>query len=62
VANRQAGGSGFYGYDLIENLGSKRGIRSAGKIVRDLQRLAVGDWVYLSSIVWAWRANPMVAA
>jgi hypothetical protein len=64
--------AGFYGYDLIENLGSRRGIRSAAKIVPDLQRLAVGDRVYMSRIaylvvqsmtpnrflVWADAANP----
>jgi hypothetical protein len=44
--------AGFYGYDLIENLGSKRGIRSADKIVPDLQRLAVGDRVYMSRIAY----------
>lgn len=44
--------AGFYGYDLIENLGSKRGIRSAGRIVPDLQRLAVGDRVYMSRIAY----------
>jgi len=46
------GRAGFYGYDLIENLGSPRGIRSAGKIVPDLQRLAVGDRVYMSRIAY----------
>src|ERR1017187_6305169 len=44
--------AGFYGYDLIENLGSKRGIRSAAKIVPDLQRLGVGDRVYMSRIAY----------
>ena len=44
--------AGFYGYDLIENLGSKTGIRSAGRIVPDLQRLAVGDRVYMSRIAY----------
>jgi len=37
---------------LIENLGSKRGIRSAAKIVPDLQRLAVGDKVYMSRVAY----------
>jgi hypothetical protein len=44
--------AGFYGYDLIENLGSKRGIRSAANIVPDLQRLSVGDRVYMSRIAY----------
>jgi hypothetical protein len=42
----------FYGYDLIENLGSKRGIRSAGQIIPELQRLTVGDKVYMSRIAY----------
>jgi hypothetical protein len=44
--------AGFYGYDLIENLGSKRGIRSAATIVPELQRLSVGDRVYMSRIAY----------
>jgi hypothetical protein len=44
--------AGFYGYNLIENLGSKRGIRSAAKIVPDLQRIGVGDRVYMSRIAY----------
>ena len=44
--------AGFYGYDLIENLGSKRGIRSAAKIVPELRRLSVGDKVYMSRIAY----------
>src|ERR1700756_1574261 len=35
--------AGFYGYDLIENLGSKTGIRSAASIVLELQRPKTGD-------------------
>ena len=42
--------AGFYGYDLIENLGSKNGIRSAGIIVPELQHLRAGDRVYMSRI------------
>ncbi len=37
------GRAGFYGYDLLENLGSPTGIRSADHIVPELQKLAVGD-------------------
>jgi len=44
--------AGFYGYDLIENVGSHRGIRSAWRIVPELQRLAVGDQVYMSAIAY----------
>jgi hypothetical protein len=44
--------AGFYGYDLIENIGSKRGMRSAAAIVPELQRLAVGDRVYMSRIAY----------
>jgi hypothetical protein len=42
------GRAGFYGYDLIENIGSPRGIRSADRIVPALQHLAVGDKVKMS--------------
>jgi hypothetical protein len=44
--------AGFYGYDLIENIGSKRGIRSAEQIVPELQHPAVGDRVYMSRIAY----------
>ncbi|MGC9971537.1 MAG: hypothetical protein ABSE56_13215 [Bryobacteraceae bacterium] len=44
--------AGFYGYDLIENLGSKRGIPSARRIIPELQHLAVGDRVYMSLIAY----------
>jgi hypothetical protein len=44
--------AGFYGCDLIENVGSKRGIRSARQIVPELQRLGVGDRVYMSRIAY----------
>jgi len=44
--------AGFYGYDLIENLGSKRGIHSAVTIVPELQHLAAGDRVYMSRIAY----------
>jgi hypothetical protein len=46
------GRAGFYGYDLIENLDSERGIRSAGQIVPELQHLKVGDRVYMSKIAY----------
>ncbi len=37
------GRAGFYGYDILENLGSPRGLRSAETIAPELQHLAVGD-------------------
>ena len=46
------GRAGFYGYDLIENLGSPRGVRSARRIVPELQGLAAGDRVYMSAIAY----------
>ncbi len=43
------GRAGFYGYDILENIGSARGIRSAVRIVPELQRIAVGDPLPLSA-------------
>jgi hypothetical protein len=43
------GRAGFYGYDILENLGSHRGLRSADHIIPELQRLAVGDSLPLSA-------------
>jgi hypothetical protein len=43
------GRAGFYGYDIIENLGSARGIHSAERIILELQRIAVGDQLPLSA-------------
>lgn len=42
--------AGFYGYDLIENLGSKTGIRSAASIVPELQHPTAGDVLPISSV------------
>jgi hypothetical protein len=44
------GRAGFYGYDILENLGSPRGIRSAEAIAPELQRIAVGDPLPLSAV------------
>ncbi len=44
------GRAGFYGYDILENLGSPRGLKSADHIVPELQRLAVGDPLPLSAV------------
>jgi hypothetical protein len=41
--------AGYYGYDIIENLGSKNGIHSAEKIVPALQDVKVGDEVPISA-------------
>jgi len=43
------GRAGFYGYDVLENLGSPRGLRSADRIVPELQRPAIGDPLPLSA-------------
>jgi hypothetical protein len=43
------GRAGFYGYDILENLGSPRGLRSADQIVPELQGLTVGDEIPLSA-------------
>src|SRR5579863_9807989 len=42
--------AGYYGYDLIENLGSKTGIRSAPSIVPELQHPKPGDVLPISSV------------
>lgn len=44
------GRGGFYGYDILENLGSARGLRSAATVSPDLQHLAVGDPLPLSAM------------
>jgi len=44
------GRAGFYGYDILENLGSARGIRSADRISPELQHVAVGDPLPLSAV------------
>jgi len=43
------GRAGFYGYDILENIGSQYGIRSAGEILPEFQRFTVGDSVPLSA-------------
>jgi hypothetical protein len=44
------GRAGFYGYDLIENLGSGTGIRSAGSILPELQHPKAGDVLPISAV------------
>jgi len=45
------GRAGFYGYDLIENLGSSTGIRSARSILPQLQHPKTGDALPISAVV-----------
>jgi hypothetical protein len=42
--------AGFYGYDILENLGSPRGIRSAHHILPEFQHFTVGDEVPISPV------------
>lgn len=44
------GRAGFYGYDILENAGSPRGLRSAERIEPELQGYAVGDVVPISAV------------
>ena len=44
------GRAGFYGYDLIENLGSESGLESAQEVVPELQKFEVGDDMPISVI------------
>ncbi|GAB6273506.1 MAG: hypothetical protein STSR0004_03690 [Peptococcaceae bacterium] len=48
LAQMGYGRAGFYGYDILENLGSKRGIRSADRILPEFQHFTVGDDVPIS--------------
>ena len=42
--------AGFYGYDILENLGSKRGILSAERILPEFQNFKIGDEVPISPV------------
>ncbi len=42
--------AGYYGYDILENQGSPRGIRSADRILPEFQQFRVGDEVPISSV------------
>ncbi len=42
--------AGYYGYDLIENIGSKTGIRSSESIVAALQHPKTGDVLPISKV------------
>jgi len=41
--------AGYYGYDIIENIGSESGAYSAERIIPDLQNIHVGDEVPISA-------------
>ena len=42
--------AGYYGYDVIENVGSKTGVRSTASIVPELQHPKTGDVRPISSV------------
>jgi hypothetical protein len=42
--------AGYYGYDLIENIGSERGIRSAVSVLPELQHPKTGDTLPISAV------------
>ncbi|MCL5999466.1 MAG: hypothetical protein M1546_25890 [Chloroflexi bacterium] len=44
------GRAGFYGYDILENLGSQRGMLSADRILPEFQHFTVGDEVPISPV------------
>jgi hypothetical protein len=44
------GRAGFYGYDLLENVGSPEGLRSADEIIPRFQKFVVGDEVPISAV------------
>ncbi len=44
------GRAGFYGYDILENMGSPSGPRSADRIVDEYQHFQVGDVVPISAV------------
>jgi hypothetical protein len=46
------GRAGFYGYDIVENLGSERGIHSADRILPEFQTFTVGDEVPISPVAY----------
>ena len=50
LAQMGYGRAGFYGYDLIENVGSRTGIRSAVSILPELQHPKTGDVLPISAV------------
>jgi hypothetical protein len=51
--------AGFYGHDVIENIGSKSGPDSATRVVPELQNVKVGDEVPISA-AGSWVVHAMV--
>ncbi|MFC2054563.1 hypothetical protein ACFLV7_09770 [Chloroflexota bacterium] len=43
--------AGFYGYDVLENLGSERGLHSLEHILPEFQNFQVGDVIPISAVV-----------
>jgi hypothetical protein len=43
------GRAGFYAYDIFENMGSPRGIKSAERVIPEFQRFKVGDAMPISA-------------
>ncbi|HEY3341307.1 MAG TPA: hypothetical protein VGK81_04785 [Anaerolineae bacterium] len=46
------GRAGFYGYDVIENLASPSGLRSADRIIPQWQHLAIGDRILMNDLAY----------
>ena len=44
------GRAGFYGYDILENIGSPRGMASADRILPEFQNFKVADRVPISDV------------
>lgn len=42
--------AGFYGYDILENIGSERGMQSAEEIIPEFQEFDVGEEVPISAV------------
>lgn len=42
--------AGFYGYDILEGIGSKQGMHSADRILPEFQNISVGDKVPISKV------------
>jgi len=42
--------AGYYGYDILENIGSKHSLRSTNVIIRELQNFQPGDEVPISAV------------
>jgi hypothetical protein len=43
--------AGYYAYDILENIGSEQGLRSAEEIIPDFQNFQQGDEVPISAVV-----------